>query len=106
MKFPKNWEEFENDRIAKANYHRQMTGHRNERENLNSLIANNAAQFIKRQVFEKFGFEYWHKNFKTQRQRETAFMKEFDKIGAEQRMKRFNKTKSKWQKAKENEIKK
>jgi hypothetical protein len=97
LKFPKNWEEFENDRIAKANYHRQMTGHRGQRENLNALVANNGAQYIKRKVFEKFGFEYWYKNFSTQRQREIAFMKEFDKIGAEQRTKRFRKAKESWQ---------
>lgn len=97
MKFPKNWDEFEADRIAKANYQRSYTGAKEQRENLNQIIANNAAQYIKRQVFEKFGFDYWYKNFSTQRQREIAFMKEFDKIGAEQRTKRFRKVKQTWQ---------
>lgn len=98
MSFPKNFEELEVEERATRRYLRNIKPSLTEEDFLNRSMATNAGLWLKREVFNKYGFEHFEA-IRTERQRYVELQKLIDKLGIEKRAKKFKKAPNKWAEA-------
>lgn len=95
MAFPASFADLETEEIATRKFIKNHKDVLTEEDYTNRLIATNAGLFIKREVFNDKGFEYFDK-YSTIRKKEIELSRLMSIKGQELRARRFKKAPNRW----------